>query len=214
MNEHTNEKMKKEKIVIIGDSFVQGVGDESKHGWAKIFKKKFEHKYNILIKGFGGNNIYNVLSRIKRDLIPYQPHFVILEVGINDSRLRKSLGFSNETKIDNFTKGLREFVDGISQSLILKPHFIFIGTTPVVDEITNPYKEDKYYSTEESRKYNKIIYDFCKSHKLLFIDVFESFMKVGNLRNILADGLHPNSKGYRIIAREVINKFVKEFIET
>lgn len=195
--------MIKRNVVIIGDSFVQGVGDEESGGWTGIFKRKFETKYNIFIKGYGGNNIYDVLTRIERDVIPFQPSIVILQVGINDSRLRKSLGFSNEIKAEKFREALEEFVNRIKQSLNTELHFILIGTTPVVDKLTTPYKEDKYYSTAESRKYNGIIKDFCKSHGILFIDVFECFMNVQNLDEILSDGVHPNSKGHKIIASVV-----------
>ena len=197
----------KRNIVIIGDSFVQGVGDEENDGWTGIFRREFEKRYNIFIKGYGGNNIYDVLARIEKDLLPFHPSIVILQVGINDSRLRKSLGFSNEIKEGKFRKGLEEFVNRIKQSLKMAPYFIFIGTTPVVDKLTTPYKEDKYYSTVESRKYNKIIEEFCKSHEILFIEVFEKFMNVQNLEKILYDGAHPNSKGYKIITSVIITEF-------
>ena len=138
----------KRNIVIIGDSFVQGVGDEENDGWTGIFRREFEKRYNIFIKGYGGNNIYDVLARIEKDLLPFHPSIVILQVGINDSRLRKSLGFSNEIKEGKFRKGLEEFVNRIKQSLKMAPNFIFIGTTPVVDKLTTPYKKDKIGAPE------------------------------------------------------------------
>lgn len=205
--------IREKNIVIIGDSFVQGVGDDENDGWTGIFKREFEWKSNIFIKGYGGNNIYDVLARIEKDLLPFQPSIVILQVGINDSRLRKSLGFSNEIKEEKFRKGLEEFVNRIKQSLKTTPYFIFIGITPVVDKLTTPYKEDKYYATAESRKYNKIIEDFCKSREMLFIGVFEKFMNVMNLEEILSDGVHPNSKGYKIIASAIITEFKRVFMD-
>jgi len=198
----------KVNIVIIGDSFVQGVGDEKNDGWTGIFRKKFGDKFNIIVKGYGGNNIYDVISRLEKDLFPYQPSIVILEVGINDSRLRKSLNFSNEVPPDKFRKGLEDFVNRIRSRLGKDILFIFIGTTPVIDELVSPYKEDKYYSTFEAKKYNEIIRQFCESNNIVFVDVFKKFNSK-NLKEVLSDGVHPNFNGYQIIASEVITHFKK-----
>jgi len=200
-------KEHKQRIVIIGDSFTQGVGDELRGGWTSVFKETFDNKYDILIKGYGGNNICDVLARLYKDLIYFSPNIVILQVGINDSRLRKSLNFSNEVDEKRFEKGLKKFVDEIRAALKQEIYFILIGTTPVIDELTTPYKEDKYYSTIESKKFDEIIRKFCESQGILFIDVFDKFAEYSDLRDILIDGVHPNSKGHNIIANTVISKF-------
>ena len=173
----------KKTIIIIGDSFVQGAGDEDGGGWTEIFKKEFEEDYNVIIRGYGGNNINDVLARVDNDLIFFNPDIIILEVGINDSRLRKSLNFSNEIEEKQFENGLYHFITTIRNKLDKQLKFIFIGTTPVVDNLTTPYKEDKYYSTEQSKKYNGIIERFCEKHHILFFDIYMEFDILPDLNN-------------------------------
>lgn len=71
------------RIVMIGDSIVAGVGSVSADPAAWLRWQMGEGAY-VLNKGIGGNNLQNVIDRLSTDVIAYRPGVCVLEVGTND----------------------------------------------------------------------------------------------------------------------------------
>ena len=92
-------------ILIIGNSFVEGVGADGKNGWAQILSTQY--KSNMTISGVGGDTIKKILARFPK-ILDKKHQLVILEVGINDSRYRPSLK-SREVELTEFLRGLNKF---------------------------------------------------------------------------------------------------------
>ncbi len=69
-----------------------------------------------------------------------------------------------------------------------------------------PWDKDKSYKNENIEKYNGIIKSICKDKNIYFIEIFEKWV-VSNYKNLLEDGLHPNSDGH-----QKIFDIVKDFI--
>ena len=46
------------------------------------------------------------------------------------------------------------------------------------------------------KKYNEIIKSVCGGNDVYFVEVFDSFLKT-EYKNLLFDGVHPNSEGYQ-----------------
>jgi lysophospholipase L1-like esterase len=87
---------------------------------------------------------------------------------------------------------------------------IFVGLTPVDETktVSLPWNSDKSYKNEYIEKYNKIMKSVSKENKIYFINIFDKLVK-SDYRNLLVDGLHPNSKGHQKIF-EIVKDFLTE----
>lgn len=85
---------------------------------------------------------------------------------------------------------------------------IFVGLFPTDDSKTDPtiWDVNKSYKIEYVDQYNKIIEKVCKDENLEFIDIYNKFIDK-NYKELLIDGLHPNTEGHKQIS-EIIQKYL------
>ena len=149
----------------------------------------------VIPRGFIGSNFNDQIYFADRIYIPYRPRAIMLYQGENDI----SLGASPEQVLMKF----RELVQDI-RSELPKVRFYFISIKP------SPGRWKLWPKMEEA---NLLIEKECAENDFIrFIDVASSmFGKEGKLKlNIFdEDGLHLNSKGYKIW-REVVRKVIIE----
>ncbi|MBU4142032.1 SGNH/GDSL hydrolase family protein [Patescibacteria group bacterium] len=69
-----------------------------------------------------------------------------------------------------------------------------------------PWLPEVSYKNEYIKRYDKIIKSVCAENKIAFIEIFEK-LKKENCKNLLEDGVHPNSKGH-----EKIFEIVKDYL--
>ena len=69
-----------------------------------------------------------------------------------------------------------------------------------------PWSPEKYYTNENIQEYNNVVKSICEENNLSFIEIFDNWMK-SDYKNLLEDGLHPNSKGHKKIF-ETVNDFL------
>ena len=184
------------KILIIGNSFVEGIAAKNNFGWAQRFRKEYAQHF-IELSGIGGDNILKILARLSR-YSSYDFDSVILEVGINDSRFRPSQS-GEEVPLPIFKKGINEFANLFKQSN-QNVKIVLIGLTRVNEVLTNPYKEDKYYTNSNIAIYDKALKDVSHELELVYIDMPKLHDKVG----LLADGIHPTDKGHNLLYHSII----------
>lgn len=195
---------RKYTMVIIGDSFVRGTGAADRHGWSQMLADDMDEIYNVHINGHGGHNIQDILDRMDTDVIDLEPDIVLLQVGINDSRYRDSFDTDHEVPPAEFKDGLAQFVELIRAEAYPHTQIIIVGTTPVDEDLTRPYKPDKQYVNSESKKYDDIIKNVCRENYVRYIDVFSHFAD-RDVEDLLDDGVHPNNEGHKLIY-EVVSK--------
>ena len=182
------------KILIVGDSFVEGVGAENKYGWAQQFKDSMRD-HDTVVSGMGGDNIHKILGRLQS----FSDNFdlVILEVGINDSRYRQSKK-GNEVALDKFANALREFIR-FFRARNRNAAIIILGLTRVNERFTNPYKEDKHYLNSHIEKYDAMIGEVCDNEGVDYVPLPKLLTHEG----LLADGIHPSAAGHKLIFQRV-----------
>jgi lysophospholipase L1-like esterase len=184
-------------ILCFGDSITFGMGENG--GWAGRLKKYFEPKgdhnavYNL---GIPGDTTTGLLKRFDKEAgsrvrycWPGDKYLIVIAVGVNDTR-----GLNHpdklQTKPEQFKKNIAKL---IKKAKKYTKHIKFVGLTPVDEDITYPY-EDTYFLNKRIKEYDKIIKDACRKSKVGYIDLFNQMKK-----NLLDDGLHPNSKGFDFI---------------
>ena len=210
-------------ILVFGDSIVWGSWD-SKGGWAerlrmeinrnaiKAIRKNPESDYNAIYNlGIAGINIKNVLSRIRSETkaryYEGEENVIIFAVGTNDCAFLESKKNKNITSPDDFENTVRELIDTAKK---IASKTIFLGITPVDEDKTNPlpWATDQYHKNDNVIQYNNILKKICAEKGAEFVDIYELFISSGDIQ-LLEDGLHPNTRGHKLIF-DVVRKFLKE----
>jgi len=180
------------QTLVIGDSFVEGVGAPVNKGWAYLLKENLQQD-SVDVSGEGGDTTEKIIRRFPH--VPYERY--IVQIGTNDSRYRPSLKTSEipEKKFRDNLSRIIKIINNANQ----EAKVIFVGLL-FVDEIkTIPYKEDKVYKNTLLRQYDKYIAELCESSGFKYVSL-ESML--GEL-SFLSDGVHPSEKGHREIFKLV-----------
>lgn len=197
----------KKNIVAIGDSLIKGNPNPTTGGWVG---RCFEHtmikeSVTLINSGRGGDNIIGVRKRLFSDCLRHTPEGVILGVGVNDSRIRDSLNGENEISPVEFRTNLYGLVSEILNSNVKS---IFIVTPfPVIDRLSDPFKEDKRYQKKWVLKYRNIIINVAQEKNMWLFDKWDEWNSYPEekLLELLGDGVHPSERGYKLISRQAKN---------
>ncbi len=199
-------------ILVCGDSISFGRGESPSIGWAGRLKKKFESKdsYNCLFNlGIPGDTSKTLLKRFDNELKarikyirPEDKFIVMIAIGTNDSRC---LGDSKkaETKLVKFEKNVSKLIEIARR---YTKHVVVVGLTPVDEALTNPY-ESTTFTNERIKEFDSVLKVSAKMAKVDYIYLFDKIFEM-KYERLLADGLHPNKKGY-----EKMFKIIKSYLE-
>jgi lysophospholipase L1-like esterase len=205
------------RILVFGDSLTWGAWD-IKGGWVERLKCFFIKRYFLnpdfyhLVYNLGvsGNTTEDLLKRfeletkqrLKEEL--EKEIIFIFAIGVNDSCFLKNK--------NNFWVLPEKFKENLQRLIKLTKKYslniAFLGLMPVDESKTTPVSRNQniFYKNEYIQKYNEIIKTVCKENNVYFIEIFEKLIKE-NYKNLLEDGVHPNSKGH-----QKIFKIVKDFL--
>lgn len=190
------------QFFAFGDSITYGAIDRE-GGWTARLRAYLDNRmvdsnldefYMLYNLGVSGNTTVDLLARfeteLKARLDKSEETTVLFAIGINDSQ---SVG-DGETalvKIEEFTANIQKLYEQAKQ---LVSHVVFIGITNVDETKTMPVAWDKncFYKNTDIRAYDEILSSFCERNKITFIrmqDILDT--------TDLADGLHPNTQGFK-----------------
>ena len=199
---------KQKTVVAIGDSVIEGKAAPDDKGWVYLFSNHllsvgFEH--SLVNNGSGGNTSEDVRRSLREDCLSLHPDLVILGVGVNDSRFRPSKG-GNDVELRRFQDNVRYIVEQV-RALSKAPDLIVVVQAPVIDELVDPYKPDTHYRRGLQVTYERVLGEQAKSSQSIFVPIFDEWVLRGDgfVRAHLADGLHPNVDGHRMIEKSVFN---------
>ncbi len=179
------------KILIIGDSLTEGYKVEKSESWPKIEKKKLNKDtkykdYEVVNAGSSGATSAYGISVMKFHLKRYQPRLIVYALGANDGLRARP---PEETKKD------------IEKAILLakknKVDFLLIGM-----------KAPPNYGKKFPKNFEKTYSDLAKKYNLPFMPFLLEGV-AGNPSYNQADGIHPNAKGYVIIADNIYPYIIK-----
>jgi lysophospholipase L1-like esterase len=154
-------------------------------------------------RGISGQVTSEMLGRMKPDVIDLRPRAMILLAGTNDL----SRGTDTRTIENNLTT-ITELARAHNIRVLL------CSILPVSDyhQTENPrYEMSKTHDPQKIREVNQWILNYCKTGACAYVDYFSAMVdSAGMMQSDLADdGLHPNAKGYRIMA-PIAQKAIEE----
>lgn len=203
-------------ILVFGASIAQGYYDKE-GGWVDRLKRyfleqeiihKWEQSVNVFNLALSGNTTTNILFRIAKEtpqrIWGKHEAIFVFEIGLNDSIIIKG---KPKIPLGNFRKNLTLLVKFCKK---YSNKIIFLGLTPVEEgKVTPmPWSPTEYWYNERIKNYDTVLKKFCKDNNLGHIELFERLNRL-NLKNYLADGGHPNTKGHELIF-ETVKNFLEE----
>jgi lysophospholipase L1-like esterase len=154
-------------------------------------------------RGIGGQTSGQLLGRMKADVLDLHPHAVLILVGTND--LARGIAL---TTIEN------NYLMIADLAAAQKIKVIFASVTPVSD-----YHKDVNPANERTtgrppvfiKALNDWLQSFCTQRGYTYLNYFPALVDgAGQFQADLADdGLHPNAKGYRIMAPLALEAIAK-----
>lgn len=171
------------KLIVLGDSLTEGYGVAKAAAFPAVLEKKLHEagkkEWTLINAGVSGSTTASGVSRMKW-IFKSKPDVVLLALGANDG-LRG-------LKVEDSEKNLAQAIE-YAQSQKVK---VILGGLYMPPNYGKDYT-DKFKTMYES---------LAKKYKLIFIP-FILDKVAGNPKYNLADGIHPNEEGHKIIAENV-----------
>lgn len=170
------------RIAAIGDSLTAGLGVDEELNYPSRLQKKLAadgKHYQVVNAGVSGETTSGTLSRLDW-VLAMKPDIVILEIGANDG-LR---GLDPAVPRGN----LEKILDRLQKE----------GIVTVLAGMKMVWNMGPAYTDA----FNRIYPELARRRDLLFMPFFlEDVAAVPELNR--ADGLHPNSDGYRVVTENI-----------
>ncbi|MFB2876651.1 SGNH/GDSL hydrolase family protein [Floridanema aerugineum] len=174
-------KMNENRIVFFGDSITEF--------WdlAKYFPDK-----PYINRGIAGQTTQQMLIRFRPDVIALKPKVVVILAGIND--IAGNTGLVTLAMIEDNYASIAE----LAQTNQIQ--VIFASVLPINDY--SSIARSQTHLPTKIRALNDWLQRYCLEHNHIYLDYYSQMLdRQGMLRaNLADDGLHPNTKGYEIMA--------------
>ena len=172
------------RVVFLGDSITDG--------WR--LKEYYGSERDFVNRGIGGQITGEMLGRMKADVIDLKPRLMLVLGGIND--------LGREVAVNAIEDNLSMIAD-LAEAHHIEP--LFASLLPVSDyhkDVDPQYARTAHLAPSKILEVNRWLKSFCEERHFPYVDYYSALVdKAGFMQADLADdGLHPNAKGYRLMA--------------
>lgn len=182
----------KKTIVIIGDSLTEGYNIAEKDSFPAILENNLKQKYNEEVKvingGIAGSTTAGGLKRLNWYL-KAQPDIVVIALGANDG-LRG-------LKLDQSKSNLESMIKSAKEKNL---KILLLGM-----------RIPPNYGKKYTENFQKMYQDLAKQYHIPLMPFLLKDVAAKKELN-LPDGIHPNEKGYKIIA-ENVQPYIEKLLE-
>lgn len=169
-------------VVAVGDSLTAGFGLRENEAYPAQLQKKLQqagYRWRVINAGISGETTSGTLSRIDW-VLKLKPDIVILEIGANDGLRGLDLQM------------VRKNIDQLVTALEAKDVVVVLAGMKMLKNLGYSY----------TAEFATIYPNVAKEHNLILVPFFLD--KVAGEPGLnLADGIHPNAKGYAIVTDTV-----------
>jgi acyl-CoA thioesterase-1 len=145
-------------------------------------------------RGISGQVTGEMLGRMKADVIDLHPHAMVILAGTND--------ISRGVSIQTIENNLSMIADLCKANRIIP---LFASILPVSDYHK---KESPRFEMTKTRppsaimEVNRWMQEYCRTRNYVYVDYWSAMKDANGLMpaDLADDGLHPNAKGYRLMA--------------
>ena len=185
-------------LVFIGDSITHYFGGEPEAKIVRageVWKKYYGHRQAVNM-GFGWDRTEHVLWRLEKgELDGIAPKVAVVMVGVNN--------LLRDYSPEQTAEGIRAIVDLVGKKLP-QTKILLLGILPFGIPVSG-----------KVRTANELISKFPDGRQIYFLDEWNMFLKSDSSidKGLMSDTLHPNAKGYQIIAEAIEPKLTELFGE-
>ncbi|MBE4948336.1 SGNH/GDSL hydrolase family protein [Chryseobacterium culicis] len=202
--------------LFFGDSITYGEYDGVFGGWVDILKRYALQKFHegngdelILFNlGIGGETTEGLLKRMPHELNARNSadgNIVFLSYGANDLAVKDGVQIVNPEKFRNNMK------EAVKQAKRFSSEIYLVSILPFSQKIDGVVvSSGKKRVNEDVVNYNEILKNIAAEDALGYIDFYSAFLEDKEVL-LSADGVHPNEKGYGMMAEiaiPIIEKYV------
>ena len=191
--------------IIFGDSIAQGFNDLT-GGWVQRLRESLTLDDYVFNLGISGDNSEGLLVRFEAELKPRlstegEANYILIAIGSNDSAFNHQLN-QGWVPVEKYQSNLLQLIKTGRQ---FTDKIILISPEPIeqakVDPI--PWEPNLSYRSELVGKYAAVMGKIAGEEKLKLVDLF-NLLPPEYIRT-LADGVHPDAAGHRLIFNLVKN---------
>ncbi|WDF45207.1 GDSL-type esterase/lipase family protein [Chryseobacterium sp. KACC 21268] len=202
--------------LFFGDSITYGEYDGIFGGWVDILKRYALQKYNegstnelILFNlGIGGETSEGLVKRIPHEMKARNSadgNIVFIGYGAND------LAVKDGNQMVNAEQFKANIETAIQDAKLYSENIYFVSILPISEKIDSKVSTTgKIRTNENILVYNQILKDIATENALSYIDFHSAFLEDKEIL-LSKDGVHPNEKGYGMmaeIALPIIEKYL------
>lgn len=201
------------KIVFFGDSITDCERDRSDenslgNGYVKILSDKLLPIYpdldiKLINKGVSGNEVCDLLARVREDVIDLQPDAVVIMIGINNTLHKFKYG--KELNFTQFEKDLVELLTRLKEA-----GMIVIFLEPFLLPAPDKLRMRKLFD-EELRIIDRVAPAICDEF-VAYDEMFNGLTASIPYTEYSDDGVHPTHRGSRLIADNAIKAIRKHLM--
>ena len=195
--------------LFFGDSITYGEYDGIFGGWVDILKRYALQKYNegssnelILFNlGIGGETSEGLVKRIPHEMKARNSadgNIVFIGYGAND------LAVKDGNQMVNPTQFKANIEIAIQDAKLYSEDIYLVSILPISEKIDSKISTTgKIRTNENILVYNQILKDIATENELSYIDFHSAFLEDKEIL-LSKDGVHPNEKGYGMMAEIAI----------
>ncbi|TZF99098.1 SGNH/GDSL hydrolase family protein (plasmid) [Chryseobacterium panacisoli] len=195
--------------LFFGDSITYGEYDGVFGGWVDILKRYALQQFHegngdelILFNlGIGGETTEGLLKRIPHELSARNSadgNIVFLSYGANDLAVKEGAQIVDPEKFKSNMSAAIAHAKEFSNEIYL------VSILPFSEKIDGVVvSSGKKRINEDVVIYNQMLKDLAAEHSLGYIDFYAAFLEDKEIL-LSADGVHPNEKGYGMMAEVAI----------
>ncbi|PWN60769.1 SGNH/GDSL hydrolase family protein [Chryseobacterium viscerum] len=195
--------------LFFGDSITYGEYDGVFGGWVDILKRYALQKFHegngdelILFNlGIGGETTEGLLKRIPHEMGARNSpdgNIVFLSYGANDLAIKEGVQIVDPEK---FKKNIKIAITHAAQ---FSNEIYLVSILPFSQKVDGVVvSSGKLRTNEEVIVYNQILKELAAENSLKYIDFYSAFLDDKEIL-LSADGVHPNEKGYGMMAEIAI----------
>lgn len=203
--------------LFFGDSITYGEYDGVFGGWVDILKRYALQRYNeggtnelILFNlGIGGETTEGLVKRIPHEMAARnsaEGNIVFIGYGAND------LAIKNETQMVNPENFKTNILTAIQHAKQYSNDIYLVSILPFSKKVDGiVVASGKLRTNEEVVIYNQILKDIAIENSLIYIDFYSAFLQDKEIL-LSSDGVHPNEKGYGMMA-EIAIPIIEKYLE-
>lgn len=178
-------------VVAFGDSIT------ASGAWFSVANKAFG--ISTINMGVGGENSQNGLSRLNQ-VLAKKPDVATVSFGMNDS----AKDMAKYVELSKYKENMAKIIETLLEN-----------GTKVILVIASPIVDSQYYTRHKKEvfeeyggpnafytQYVQAGRELAKEYNLVLMDMYQVFMDTGNYASYSADGVHPNTNGYKLYAEE------------